>query len=141
MAVDMTDLTTAQYRQHIEEMGIEDIQKSIEYYEQPGYNCSGLVTADGVISPRTRILHEVLNDKVKRKEKGYTKIKRELTALQWAKEGFVLNPDAVGEERYTNSRYLMKAVYYREYEVYEDKEAAKKILKSRRKDNEAAKNK
>lgn len=132
MAVDMTDLTIAQYRQRIEEMSVEEIQKNIEYYGQPGYNCSGLVTADGVISPRTRILHEVLKDKVKRKEKGYTKIKRELTAIQWAKEGFVLNSDAVGEERYTNSRYLMKAVYYREYEVHEDKEAAKKFLKLRR---------
>ena len=113
-------------------MSVEDIQKNIEYYEQPGYNCSALVTADGVISPRTRILHEVLKDKVKRKEKGYTKIKRELTAIQWAKEGFVLNSDAVGEERYTNSRCLMKAVYFREYEVHEDKEAAKEFLKSKR---------
>lgn len=128
MAVDMTNLTIAQYRQRIEEMSVEDIQKNIEYYEQPGYNCSALVTADGVISPRTRILHEVLKDKVKRKEKGYTKIKRELTAIQWAKEGFVLNSDAVGEERYTNSRCLMKAVYFREYEVHEDKEAAKEFL-------------
>lgn len=55
-----------------------------------------------------------------------------MTAIQWAKEGFALNSDAVGEERYTNSRYLMKAVYYREYEVHEDKEAAKDFLKSRR---------
>lgn len=132
MAVDMTNLTIAQYRQRIEEMSVEDIQKNIEYYEQPGYNCSALVTADGVISPRTRILHEVLKHKVKRKEKGYTKIKRELTAIQWAKEGFVLNSDAVGEERYTNSRCLMKAVYFREYEVHEDKEAAKEFLKSKR---------
>lgn len=36
MAVDMTDETTAQYRQRIEKMNIEDIQKSIEYLEQPG---------------------------------------------------------------------------------------------------------
>lgn len=135
MAVDMTNETTAQYRQRIENMSVEDIQKNIEYYEQPGYNCSGLVTADGIISPRTRILHEVLRNKLRKKEKGYSKIKRELTALQWAKEGFVLNPDAVGEERYTNSRYFMKAVYYREYEVHEDKEAAKNLLKSRRKKN------
>lgn len=75
MAVDMTDLTIAQYRQRIEEMSVEDIQKNIEYYEQPGYNCSALVTADGVISPRTRILHEVLTKKLRKKEKGYTKIK------------------------------------------------------------------
>lgn len=132
MAVDMTNLTIAQYRQRIEEMSVEDIQKNIEYYEQPGYNCSALVTADGVISPRTRILHEILRNKLRKKEKGYTKIKRELTAIQWAKEGFVLNSDAVGEERYTNSRCLMKAVYFREYEVHEDKEAAKDFLKSKR---------
>lgn len=131
MAVDMTDETIEQYRQRIEEMSVEDIQKNIEYYEQPGYNCSVLVTADGVIRPRTRILHEVLTKKLRKKEKGYSKIKRELTAIQWAKEGFVLNPDVVGEERYTNSRYLMKAAYYREYEVHEDKEAAKEFLKSR----------
>lgn len=53
MAVDMTDETIAQYRQRIEEMSVENIQKNIEYYEQPGYNCSALVTADGVIRPRT----------------------------------------------------------------------------------------
>jgi hypothetical protein len=58
-----------------------------------------------------------------------------LTAIQWAKEGFVLNSDAVGEERYTNSRCLMKAVYFREYEVHEDKEAAKDFLKSGKKEN------
>lgn len=136
MAVDITNLTIAQYRQRIEKMSVEDIQKNIEYYEQPGYNCTALVTADGVISPRTRILHEVLSMKLRKKEKGYSKIKRDQTAIQWAKEGFVLNPDAVGEERYTNSRYLMKAVYYREYEVHEDKEAAKDFLKTRRNQKE-----
>ena len=133
MAVDMTDETTAQYRQRIEKMNIEDIQKSIEYLEQPGYNCDGLVTADGVIAPRTKILQEVLRNKLSRKEKGYSKIKRELTAIQWAREGFLLNHDAIGQERYTNSWYHIKAVYYREYEVHEDKEAAKDFLKSRRK--------
>lgn len=133
MSVDITNLTTDQYREHIENMSIEDIQKSIEYLEQPGYNCSSLITADGVITSRTRILHEVLNNKIKRKEIGYIKIKRQLTALQWAKEGFVLNTDAVGEKRYTNSRYIMKAVYYKESEVHEDKEAAKEFLKTKRK--------
>lgn len=73
MAVDMTNLTTAQYRQRIEEMNVEDIQKNIEYYEQPGYNCSALVTADGVISPRTRILHEVLKINSGRKRKAIQK--------------------------------------------------------------------
>lgn len=78
MAVDMTDLTIAQYRQRIEEMSVEDIQKNIEYYEQPGHNCSAFVTADGVISPRTRILHEVLTKKLRKKEKCYHLLFRRL---------------------------------------------------------------
>ena len=53
----------------VEFSNIEDIQKSIEYLEQPGYNCDGLVTADGVIAPRTKILQEVLRNKLSRKEK------------------------------------------------------------------------
>ena len=36
MAVDMTNLTTAQYRQRIEEMSIKEIQKEIEFLESPG---------------------------------------------------------------------------------------------------------
>lgn len=63
MAVDMTDETTAQYRQRISKMSIEDIQKAIDYLDQPGYNCEGLVTADEVIVPRTKILYEVLREK------------------------------------------------------------------------------
>lgn len=59
--------------------------------------------------------------------------KRKLTALQWVKEGFVLNPDAVGEERWTNSSHVKKAVYFWEYEVHEDKEAAKRHIKAKAK--------
>lgn len=44
---------------------IEDIQKAIDYLDQPGYNCEGLVTADEVIVPRTKILYEVLREKQK----------------------------------------------------------------------------
>ena len=35
-----------------------------------------------------------------------------LTALQWAKEGYVPNADAVGEERWTNCFHGQKATYY-----------------------------
>lgn len=131
MAVDITDQTTAQYRQHIESMSIEKLQRCIDYYEQPGYNCPALITADGVISPRTKILREVLDSKIKTKEKVFSNIniKRELTAKQWAKKGFILNTNAVGTKKYTNSRCLMKAIYYREFEVHEDKKAASKFLK------------
>lgn len=70
MAVDMTDETTTQYTQRIRKMTIEKIKEIIEYLDQPGYNCEGLVTADGVIVPRTKILHQVLSEKSDlRKEK------------------------------------------------------------------------
>lgn len=53
MAADMTDETIAQYMERIEKMSIKEIQKEIEFLESPGYNCEGLVCADGVITPRT----------------------------------------------------------------------------------------
>ena len=40
-----------------------------------------------------------------------------LTALQWAKEGYVPNADAVGEERWTNCFHGQKATYYKDNEV------------------------
>lgn len=51
MAADMTNETIAQYRERIEKMSIKEIQKEIEFLESPGYNCEGLVCADGVITP------------------------------------------------------------------------------------------
>ena len=54
MAADMTDETIAQYMERIEKMSIKEIQKEIEFLESPGYNCEGLVCADGVITPRTK---------------------------------------------------------------------------------------
>lgn len=127
MAVDMTDETIAQYRKRIEKMSIEEIQKEIGNLEAPGYNCEGLVCVDGVIVPRTKMLREVLWEK-KTSQKS-------LTALQWAKEGYVVNPDATGTE-WANNPHNSKAtyIYYVAEEVREDKEAAKEFLKSRRKE-------
>lgn len=62
------------------------------------------------------------------------KVERVLTALQWAKEGYILNSDAVGEERWTNCTHVKKAKYYREHEVHEDKDAAKDILKKKQRE-------
>lgn len=56
MAADMTDETIAQYMERIEKMSIKEIQKEIEFLESPGYNCEGLVCADGVITPRTKCI-------------------------------------------------------------------------------------
>lgn len=81
MAVDMTNLTIAQYMERIEKMSIKEIQKEIEFLESPGYNCEGLVCADGVITPRTKMHRKVL---------WYKRMnQKSLTALQWAKEGYV----------------------------------------------------
>ncbi len=53
-----------------------------------------------------------------------------LTALQWAKEGYVPNADAVSEERWTNCFHGQKATYYKDNEVHKDSETAKDMLKS-----------
>ena len=45
---------------------------------------------------------------------------KELTALQWAKIGYIPNPKAKGEERWTNCVHVKKAIYYSEHEVHED---------------------
>lgn len=127
MAADMTDETIAQNMERIEKMSIKEIQKEIEFLESPGYNCEGLVCADGGIVPRTRMLRKVLWEK-KTSQKS-------LTALQWAKEGYVVNPDATGTA-WKNNSHNFKAtyIYYVSEEVHEDKEAAKEFLKSRRKE-------
>lgn len=57
---------------------------------------------------------------------------KELTALQWAKIGYIPNLKAKGKERWTNCFYGMKAIYYKENEVHEDKDTAKAILKAKR---------
>lgn len=51
-----------------------------------------------------------------------------LTALQWAKKGFIPNEEAKGTKQWTNSFYSAKAVYFKDSEVHEDKDTAKAIL-------------
>ena len=57
-----------------------------------------------------------------------------LTALQWAKKGFIPNEGTEGTEQWTNCYYSSKAVYFKDCEVHEDKEAAKAILSAKRKE-------
>lgn len=57
----------------------------------------------------------------------------ELTQLQWAKTGYVLNEDAEGKERWTNCYHNAKAVYYSESEVHPDITGAKAILSAKKK--------
>lgn len=57
---------------------------------------------------------------------------KELTALQWAWIGFVVNSDAEGEERWTNGYRSKKAVYFSESEVHKDEEASKVLIQSKR---------
>lgn len=58
---------------------------------------------------------------------------RQMTMLQWLQEGYILNSDAVGNERWTNCNHVRKAVYYKETEVHEDKDTARNLLKERQK--------
>ena len=57
-----------------------------------------------------------------------------LTALQWAKKGFIPNEGAKGTKQWTNSFYSAKAVYFTDSEVHEDKDTAKAILFAKRKE-------
>lgn len=98
----------------------------IETQRQISYNCEGLVCADGVITPRTKMHRKVL---------WYKRMnQKSLTALQWAKEGYVVNPDAIGRKWKNNPHNSKAIIYYVSDEVHEDKEAAKEFLKSRRKE-------
>lgn len=106
MAADMTNETIAQYRERIEKMSIKEIQKEIEFLESPGYNCEGLVCADGVITPRTRMHRKVLWEK-RMNQKSQT-------ALQWAKEGYVVNPNATGRKWKNNPHNSKAIIYYAE---------------------------
>ena len=40
-----------------------------------------------------------------------------LTALQWAKKGFIPNEGAKGTKQWTNSFYSAKAVYFKDSEA------------------------
>ena len=57
-----------------------------------------------------------------------------LTALQWAKKGFIPNEGAKGTKQWTNCFYSAKAVYFKDSEVHEDKDTAKAILFAKRKE-------
>ncbi len=57
-----------------------------------------------------------------------------LTALQWAKKGFIPNEGAEGTKQWTNCFYSAKAVYFKDSEVHEDKDTAKAILFAKRKE-------
>lgn len=60
-----------------------------------------------------------------------------LTALQWAKKGFVLNIDAKGEEGWNNNYYRYRVIRFPESEVHEDIVAAKAIVSAKNKEYRA----
>ena len=126
MAADMTDETIAQYMERIEKMSIKEIQKEIEFLESPGYNCEGLVCADGVITPRTKMHRPLYTARSSLRQTDCLRL--------FAKEGYVVNPDAIGRKWKNNPHNSKAIIYYVSDEVHEDKEAAKEFLKSRRKE-------
>lgn len=58
----------------------------------------------------------------------------QLTALQWAKKGFIPNEDAKGVEGWNNIYYCFRVIRFPESEVHEDREAAKAIVSAKRKE-------
>lgn len=63
MAVDITGETKNEYKERLRTMETEVLLSSYRYYTQPGYNCEGLVTADGVITPRWKYIEDVLRER------------------------------------------------------------------------------
>ena len=58
-----------------------------------------------------------------------------LTALQWAKKGFIPMRGPKYKTKWTNSvLHTAKAVYFKDSEVHEDKDTAKAILFAKRKE-------
>lgn len=60
MAVDITDETKQQYRDRLKTLETKVLLSSYNTYTDFGYNCEGLVTADGVIVPRWKYIEEEL---------------------------------------------------------------------------------
>lgn len=60
-----------------------------------------------------------------------------LTALQWAKRGFVPNEGAKGEEGWNNNYYSYRVIRFSDSEVHEDLLAAKVIVSAKNKEYRA----
>lgn len=63
MAVDITSETKNEYKERLRTMETEVLLSSYRYYTQPGYNCEGLVTEDGFITPRWKYIEDVLRER------------------------------------------------------------------------------
>lgn len=60
MALDITKETTKEYKERIRTFETERLLSTYRTLTDPGYNCQGLVTADGLIMPRWRYIEEEL---------------------------------------------------------------------------------
>ena len=63
MAVDITDETKREYRERLKTLETKVLLSSYRTYTDFGYNCEGLVTADGVITPRWKYIADELRER------------------------------------------------------------------------------
>ena len=60
MSVDITSETSEEYENRLRKMSSRRLKGIMDYYREPGYNCSGLVTADDFITPRCAAAQKIL---------------------------------------------------------------------------------
>ena len=60
MSVDITSETSEEYENRLRKMSSRRLKGIMDYYREPGYNCSGLVTADDFITPRWAVAQKIL---------------------------------------------------------------------------------
>lgn len=63
MSVDMINETYQEYRDRLSAMSDERLQRIIDYYSEPGYNCEGLVLNDKFINPRWKVAEDILKER------------------------------------------------------------------------------
>lgn len=63
MAVDITDETKKEYRERLRTLETEVLLSTYRTLTDFGYNCEGLITADGVITPRWKYIADELRER------------------------------------------------------------------------------
>jgi len=63
MAVEITGETMKEYKERLRTFDTERLRSCYRLYTEPGYNCEGLVCADGVVVPREKFIDEVLRER------------------------------------------------------------------------------
>lgn len=63
MSVDLLSETYQEYKDRLSKMSDEKLQRMLDYYKEPGYNCEGLVLDDKFITPRWKVIENILRER------------------------------------------------------------------------------